>query len=71
MCRLPGSILVAKANHFRFQQDKVGLLHDIVIVDTLIAELIKDGTDTDEFMECLHCQQEFYKLEETDKDIHR
>ena len=42
-----------------------------MIVDALIAELIKDGTDTDEFMECLHCQQEFYKGEETDKDIYR
>ncbi|XP_060558501.1 vacuolar protein sorting-associated protein 33A-like isoform X2 [Ruditapes philippinarum] len=34
---------------------------------TSIAELIKDGTDTDEFMECLRCQQELYKGEETDK----
>ncbi|KAL4223148.1 Vacuolar protein sorting-associated protein 33A [Mactra antiquata] len=34
---------------------------------TSIAELIKDCTDTDEFMDCLRCQQELYKGEDTDK----
>ncbi|XP_052800544.1 vacuolar protein sorting-associated protein 33A-like isoform X4 [Mya arenaria] len=34
---------------------------------TSIAELIKEATDTEEFMECLHCQQDLYKGEDTDK----
>ncbi|KAL3857445.1 hypothetical protein ACJMK2_012115 [Sinanodonta woodiana] len=36
-------------------------------IHTSIAELIKEATDSDEFMDSLRCQQEFFKGEETDK----
>ena len=37
------------------------------VSETSIAELIKEATDSDDFMECLRCQQELYKGEDTDK----
>ncbi|XP_052224605.1 vacuolar protein sorting-associated protein 33A-like isoform X2 [Dreissena polymorpha] len=33
---------------------------------TSIAELVKEATDSEEFMESLHCQQDLYKGEDTD-----
>ncbi|XP_052075554.1 vacuolar protein sorting-associated protein 33A-like isoform X1 [Mytilus californianus] len=36
-------------------------------IHTSIAELVKEYTDTDEFIDCLRCQQEFINSIETDK----
>jgi len=38
-----------------------------LFTDTSIAELLREATDSDEFMDCLRCQQELYKGEDTDK----
>jgi len=48
------------------------VLHSLIhcacfAADTAIAELIKEGTDSEEFMECLRCQQDLFKGEDTDK----
>lgn len=37
------------------------------VVDTTIAEMIKEVTDSDDFLDTLHCQQEMMLCVDTDK----